>query len=213
MRRWFRDESGAVVVEAAFVYPIVLLVLIFLLFWGLLQVQRATIFREVNTVADMGANTVSNESYSKLTKSGGSKDSIKEYYRTNNPYRYWNHDYGNSEGTLTEELIKRLNNATMISSGTFMNYDVEIQSEVLVQTVEVKADFVYQMPRIFWLIGMDKEIRISNSVVYDAIDPTEFVRNTDMVFDIMETLSKRFGIDEKIENFVTKLKNLKSKFG
>ena len=94
-----------------------------------------------------------------------------------------------------------------------MNYDVEIQSKVLVQTVEVKADFVYQMPRIFWLIGMDKEIRISNSVVYDAIDPTEFVRNTDMVFDIMETLSKRFGIDEKIENFVTKLKNLKSKFG
>ena len=213
MRRWFRDEAGAVVVEAAFVYPIVLLVLIFLLFWGLLQVQRATIFREVNTVADMGANTVSNESYSKLTKSGGSKDSIKEYYRTNNPYRYWNHDYGNSEETFTEELIKRLKNATMISSGTFMNYDVEIQSKVLVQTVEVKADFVYQMPRIFWLIGMDKEIRISNSVVYDAIDPTEFVRNTDMVFDIMETLSKRFGIDEKIENFVTKLKNLKSKFG
>lgn len=213
MRKWFRDESGSLIVEASFIYPMVILVLLFLLVWGMLQVQRAVIFKEVNTVADIGANTVSNEGYSVLTNTSADKAAVKAYYRKNNPYRYWNFNYTKSEGTLKQELADRLNRALMISTGSFVDYDVTIKNQVLLQTVEVKADFVYPMPKIFHLIGMDKEMRISNSVVYDAIDPTEFVRNTDMVFDIMGALSERFGIDEKIENFLTKLKNLKSKFG
>ena len=105
MRKWFRDESGSLIVEASFIYPMVILVLLFLLVWGMLQVQRAVIFKEVNTVADIGANTVSNEGYSVLTNTSADKAAVKAYYRKNNPYRYWNFNYTKSEGTLKQHRI------------------------------------------------------------------------------------------------------------
>lgn len=210
-----QKESGYLIVESSLIYPVVILCVLLLIFIGLFGLQSHLVFVQLNEVAQVGTDMVINSKYAELNEiedAAGSVSRVRDYYKDSNPYRYFKFNYSTQEGELQEMLQTRLQNFCLLNTTRFATCKADIKNYVLAQSVEIEVEYSMELPRLFSLIGMNRTFTYKNSVTYQSIDPAEFVRNTDLVVDITQTLAKRFGIDGKINTFLQKMKDIKAKF-
>ena len=205
------DDSGLVIIEATIVFPIMFFVLFFLLFFGNSFYVKSSVNSIVEEAAIKGASLVA-DPYLATIKSGNSvakREQIK-------PYRYIFGDMGDIESMISSEVKKDIKK----QSGFFSGMSPTIKSSkgnlakynnyVLYSTFSVEVEYSVKFPFRFIFSDKPTVIELSARAETPVGDPAEFIRNTDMVLDMLEgnetfeALKDMFG---KVNSFLTSFAN------
>lgn len=195
MKSVFKDERGAVeIVEAAFVFPIVIFVVILFIFFGNMLYQQA----KMDAIAVRGAEYLASiYTNPPLLENAIPTDSTKIQIK---PYRYL---FGDSEA---ENKAKNFMKSLINSTGTGFFSGMEINANI--KTCEVNNYVVYQTACVdieysinllpMRLFDSPSVFRCANATVTAATDSAEFIRNVDMIMDY----SEEYGLMDKIKSVV-----------
>lgn len=201
-----KKEKGAVtIVEATFVFPIMIFVLFFLLFYGNAWYVKSNVENVVSKYSLEAAAEISDP----LLKSIKENGKVSESKVRTQPYRYLTSSYANSVINTYKSKIKDEINITGFLKGMKPN-SVKCKGEyknfVLYQTVRFEVTYEIGVP--IRIIFINDPIIMSFSSADEAPigDSSEFVLNTNMVLDYVE----KTGLDEKINKL---LENVKGFFG
>ncbi len=194
-KKKIKDETGAVmVVEAVFVFPIVIFVVIVLIYLGNMLYQQS----KMDAIAMRGAEYLAAIYTSPLL--------AEEQIPTNSeninikPYRYL---FGDSQAeSKAKDYIEKLmkSTGTGLFSGMEMNGYVKtckINNYVVYQTAAVEIEYSINLIPMK-LFDLPTLYSCSNSTATAATDSAEFIRNIDMIIDY----SKKYDIPEKIKSTV-----------
>lgn len=213
IRKFIKDESGAsVIVEATFIFPIMFFVLFFLIFFGNAYYLKANIDSCVSRAALEGASLVQ-DPFSEYVN--GTKDPADLKNVEVSPYRYLFGSMSSIENQIGKKVKDSIESSSGLLSGMnpkVKNTDIaKFKNKVIYSTFIVKVDYRVQFP---WRFIYYDEPTILNFVsrAEEAINDTpEFIRNTDMVLDMLDSnttyqkICDKFGkVKEFINNFVKK---------
>ncbi len=202
------------IVEAAFVFPVMFFVLFFLIYFGNMYVIKSAISRYTSTCAIMGAEYYSNPWVKSVTESGG--DVVPTENKDVQPYR---HIFSSKriQNELKDELQKKIEG---YGGGFFNNMepknlscDVTYKNHILYSTFTAETKYTLTFPLVF--IGEREAMSIDFSS-YETVtitDGSEFVRNTDMAIDYMQQSEVVQKAKDKINEAFTKVKDIFAKFG
>ncbi len=201
-----KRETGFLVIEAAFVYPIVFFVIFFLIYMGNMFFLKSNIESSVNRVALMGASYYGDTMLEQMESGGvpavGSIDI--------QPYRYLNvfvngEDCINGEEKLRAEIENTGFFAGMLPRVTSINS--RVNNYVIYHTYEVDVEYILQFPIRFLFAEDYYSIKSTAHAEVPIVDNAEFIRNTDMVIDyIQRSETGQKGIDT-LTNAIVKLKD------
>ncbi len=209
--RIIKEEKGAVqIVEAAFVFPIMFIILFFLIYLGNAFYVKAQIESIVNQKAIEGA--------------GYCADPILETIRTNNavpelskletkPYRYLFGGMDNIEKEIGRQVYERISSST---ASLFRNMEPVVNTPqskiahynnyVINATFSVEVKCRIEFPIKFLGESTPYIMEICSRSEVAVNDTSELIRNTDMVIDYFEDskLGQSIkGVFDKINEFIT----------
>ncbi len=223
MKKEIGDDRGAVFVEATIVFPVCIIVILMLLYLGNVYYQKSRIEAIVVEAALDGAAYCADPLLRDIesSKNGMAAMGIavqEEYYippiRTVNyePYRYLGGMFGgmggmeNSVSELIRSRIRSLNTG-LFAGMKPTGYDtgglqVKYKSSFIASSVSVDLEYKIELP--IRLLG-DREnlsMKFRTHTEVPVGDAPEFIRNVNMVDDLLEAM----GVKEEITKKVKELK-------
>ena len=210
MRRiWkkLKKEDGALIVEASIVFPVMFLVIFFLIFVGNAYLQKCRVEAIVVDAVIDGAAQCADPLLASVE--GGS---IPEYNSVSlKPYRYMIGGMSNITASVENDMNNRFN---AMDTGFFYNMEpvitdcnVEFNNAFIYSTVS--ADVSYKILVPIRLLGMSdfSYVQFATHMETSVSDVPEFIRNVDMVEDIVERATGN-DFEQTIGNVVNKVKEL-----
>lgn len=233
IRKFLKDEDGtAQMVEAAIIYPIVFLCLVFLIYIGLYILQYMSVSAYAQKVALLAAREIAYPGYISIVDNDSKKYStaaleadLSDYGDSFNgsitinfdpdsvqigAYRYWTGELisckENFENILTEMVRKN----SIIGAKNEVNAEIKTDNYFIVQYVNVKVTQPLMDFPVLDYFGISSP-SVVVSVKASASDTDEFVRNTDFAVDALEAIAKKLGID--VNSMKQKVNEAKDKLG
>ncbi len=198
-----KNERGALVVEASIVFPVMFLVIFFMIFAGNAYLQKCRVEAIINQCAIDGASYCADPQLQGVE--GGTLPSLdSEIY----PYRFFSSTgVGDVEGTIEGLIEDRVSN---MSTGLFSgmkptNFTVQTNYDGGILYATFKVDAAYKIRIPVRLLGETENIHldVTTHVEMPVSDSVELIRNIDMVWDYME----KYGLAEKIQEMVDEAKS------
>lgn len=232
-----KDDTGASsVIEMTLIFPLVLFVMGFLIYMGSYVMQSVTIYNDAQRIAVaasreagipgyenlyQGAGVTSKADFNWPDNSAPSINVINALMSKHDPYRYWGSGFlDSSEISTLETNLERLvaDNSFLASSN--VDCTITTSNNVLSQQVQVRVIKYISAPQLFQALGLADNISIDVTATAVVGDPAEFIRNTDMVFDLTEYMmdnlkigSSGQTINEKIAIYKQKFSDVSAKLG
>lgn len=219
MRRRLESERGAVTfVEAAIAYPIVIVLVAFVLYLGFYLMQNAILLSRAYEVATIAGRCAAHPGYYNLGADIDQYDftelpsqpqisaTMEDYALLTDAYRYWVNTLGDADEINALEVAYR-NLAT--SSGFLggnVNCDISIKRSGISHYVTVTITGAPDMPGMFKVIGLEDIINYNIVARAPVMDSSEFVRNTDLVVDFTSFLMEKFQVGDKFDVFFSRIK-------
>lgn len=210
--RHTRKETGAVqIVEAAFVFPIMFIILFFLIYMGNAFFVKAQVEGVVESRAIEGASYCADPMLQSIKDNNGtvpSLDNIKT-----EPYRYIFGGMDSVESTIATKVQNDIegNTASFFNNmkpklKTSKNNIAKFNNYVVYSTFSVEVKYELKFPIKFLGADTPTIMTISSRAEVPVSDTAEFIRNTDMVVDLFygtkigQAISDVFG---KINGFIS----------
>lgn len=185
-----KGENGEVIVEATIVFPIMFIVLFFLIYMGNAFYLKAKVESLVKQEAIIGANYCADPMLETIKKTGSvpSLDTLET-----EPYRYIFGGMDSIELKISQNIQNELGVNTI---GFFKNMKPQINASgdkiakfnnyIVYSTFSVDVDYKIKFP--IRLLGESKAtiLHITARAEVPVNDTAEFIRNTDMVVDYAE---------------------------
>jgi len=197
LKKQTTENRGSVIVEAAFVFPIMFLVIFFLIYLGNAYYQKSRIDNYAALAALKGASYCA-DPFMKEFAPGSVPDRNDEIY----PYRYY------LQGVIRgiESDIKSELEQNISGTGFFVGMEpgsvvasADFSNHILYHTFIADASYTIKLP--IKMLG-SKDIyllRLSSRAEVPVNDVSEFIRNTDMAIDYLES-------SEAVQNALKKVK-------
>ena len=223
------DERGASsVIEMTLIFPLVMIIVLFLLFIGSYILQSVSIYNDAQRLAVIAAHEAQMPGYEHFFDEGGittkadfnwkdgytpGKAVINTVMKVHDPYRYWGTGFLKASNkanleTALEELIE--------SHSFLARSDVEctIQADnlFLVQRVKVNVVKKVQLPKMFSQLGLQGVFDIDVTAIAVVNDSSNFIRNTDIVFDLAGYLWNDLKFGDNNQTMSQRASILKQKF-
>lgn len=189
MRKKIKNEEGALIVEASIVFPIMFLVIFFMIFVGNAYLQKCKVEAiVVNSVIDAAAQCA--DPILSSVQSG----SIPGYNEVSiKPYRYLSGEMGDIEAAAEEAVRDKITN---MSTGLFSHMkpeltecDVNFHNAFIYSTVSADISYRIMVPVRLFGSGDFMKLKFATHVEKSVSDVPEFIRNVDMVEDVVERLT------------------------
>ena len=211
-----QNEKGALVVEAAIVFPVMFFVLFFIIFIGNLFFEQARVDDIVMRYAVEGAQCVADPFLYDMEKTNAVPSDPGELDLE--PYRYILGSFADGSISAVEDKIsssvkKEINNGSLIffqnSKANYIGTDnkkiAEFNNYILYSTFVVQVNYEVKFPIRFF--GRDNLTiaKMSARSEVAVSDTDEFIRNVDMAVDLLaETgLGQAIGgIFQKVGSFI-----------
>lgn len=211
-----KSEHGAVqIIEAAFVFPIMFIILFFLIYMGNAHYVKAQIESVVETYAIEGAGYCADPILETIKKTG-SVPSLSSL--DTQPYRYIFGGMNDIESEIGSAVEKEIGGK---SSSFFKNMKPELKTSshqiakfnnyVVYSTFSVEVEYLVEFPIRFLGSSSAPMLTINSRAEVPVNDTAEFIRNTDMVIDLFhgtkigQSISDVFGkINDFISSFASK---------
>ena len=213
LKSCIKDEEGAVaIVEATIVFPIMFIILFFLVFMGNAYYVKAQVESVVEKNAIYGANLCSDPVLEKVKE----KNHIPSLSNIDiKPYRYIFGGMSEVEKKIRENVTNELTGNTstffkgmqpqLIGSSKkialFNNY-------VVYSTFSVEVKYRISFPIRFLGDRTPTVMELTSRAEIPVNDAPEFIRNTDMVIDLMHDTK----VGKKISDLFAKINDFLSKF-
>lgn len=212
LKKFIKEEKAvAAIVEATIVFPVMFLSIIFMLFMGNAYYQMSKIDAVVAECAMEGAMACTDPLYYRIRANG---DKVPATNNDIQPYRYVIGVTGNNGNIaevrtkIQEKLNKSLKDTGFFSGmkPTITIANVEYKSYFFYATFSVQVEYRITIP--VKLLGEDDfEILKSSARTEVAVnDPADFILNTDMVLDYVESSKTGSKVIEKLTNAMTKVR-------
>lgn len=223
MKKRMSDNRGVVFVEATIVFPVCFIVILMLLYLGNVYYQKSQIEAIVVEASLDGAAYCADPLLREIEKREAAEDVVgiilpDEYHVPSigtvnyEPYRYLGGMFGGMEGmeiTVSELIrsrIRRLNTG-LFSGMKPTGYDtgglrVKYKSSFIASSISVDLEYKIELP--IRLLG-DREnlsMKFRTHTEVPVGDAPEFIRNVNMVDDLLEAT----GVKEEITKKVKELK-------
>lgn len=223
MKNKIKDDKANAVVENVVILPIILLVLLLLIIMCFIVHDRSTVEGAAKRGAIYAAHCISNPSYSEVLSQSGNKVGSLDVSVENgafsftgiskkvNAYRYLKASTPGLKSKVEEEVL------TIVKDTRISWRDIDIVSikfeqnnKIYYQDVKVTIDVEYPVSPVFAVIGMDSIFKYSVSAIMTVNDPDEFIRNADLVVDLVVEIDNKTGnnlskIGEKISSLAGKI--------
>lgn len=230
------DTGASSVIEMTLIFPLVLFVMGFLIYMGSYVMQSVTIYNDAQRIAVaasreagipgyenlyQGAGVTSKADFNWPDNSAPSINVINALMSEHDPYRYWGSGFLDSSeiSTLETNLEKLVADNSFLASSN-VDCTITTSNNVLSQQVQVRVIKYISAPQLFQALGLADNISIDVTATAVVGDPAEFIRNTDMVFDLTEYMmdnlkigSSGQTINEKIAIYKQKFSDVSAKLG
>ena len=221
-RNFKNDQKGASsIIEAAFVLPFVFLVLGTLIFVGLYVLQRSTMYTLAEKIAVYEAKVAAIPGFETLYKpdaiSTDMPNGITAELNTSamqavhDPYRYWNF-FGGDYGSMESSVETFTKNNSYINIG---DIDCNIDNNgipMFNQTIAVRISATMNLPDFATTFGLEKKWGFDVTSTAVVTDTSEFIRNTNMAFDLTDFLLEKFHVKSSISKYMQRVKDIGTKW-
>lgn len=210
-------EKGSIMVEAAIIYPFVLITIMAMLILCLIKMQETIVVFATQRSANIVAKEMSYPDSFKLGSIEGAEvgvsalpdvGKVNAYYDKKALYSQLTQDYKASVEREKTNLEKFLRNYTFLRSST---YDVSINAKKgLFPSAIVATNYSINMPKFVGYIGLEEQITIRAKSMAYVTKPSEFIRNVDIALDLSSFLLDKLGLKDGLNTFLAKLNDLGS---
>ena len=180
--------------------------------------DRATLDGAAKRGAIYAAHCICDPNYSTIAGSSGELDMPQDktfsFSGVGNNIEAYRYLFGSGSDVKndTEADVRKILEKTRIPWRTLdvSNIKCEIQNKFLYQFVKVSVTAEYPVPAFFKLFGMD-DISYTVSSTMTVNDPDEFIRNADLIVDLIAKLDQTFfggklaSVGEKIGEVAVKI--------
>lgn len=222
-----KEEKGAMIVEASFIFPLVILTVMTLLYMGLFKLQESAFLSEVQMVAIKADYHVASPGYqafgewdvTKTDLSASPSDAqIKAYYKGYHDkltvlYRelfgssWADEDMLNSKA---KQLVERM--SIFAGMNNLIKEEVTVKRQFLSNSIEVKTYMNIPMPGIMRALGLQGSINIQQGAKTVSMNATDFVRSVDLACDAVDAVCKELGWDGGLNKFKDGFNKIINKF-
>lgn len=231
------EDSGAVqVIEMTLIFPLVLFVMGFLIYLGSYVLQGVTIYNDAQRIAVAASREAGFPGYEHLYEGAGvttkadfnwpdnsapALSVINAVMGEHDPYRYWGNDFltASDKSTLEANLEQLVSNYSFLVSSN-VDCTITTSNNLLSQQVQVRVVKYINTPSLIQALGLASNINIDVTATAVVGDPAEFIRNTNMVFDLKDYMFKNLKIgkneqtiNEKIAIYKQKFSDVRAKLG
>jgi len=209
-----RDTNGDVVVEAAILFPVIIMIFAALVLLAMYLPQRA-VLQEAAQAAVVAIATERSDTWIAFDGNG---DRIERYDQPRQPNVYtgfirnafFNRSVGRQKaGSIVETLVAR----GFISSPGRISIEYDVINYIIYQEVIVNVSQSIPMPVNLSFIGFPESITLTQEARAVVQNGDEFVRNVDIAKDMAIWLEKKFGGSETFRGALDKIGDVGSIFG
>ncbi len=218
------SQKGAVMVEATIYLPLVICSVMAMIYYGLFIMQQNALMAQVDRIAGVAAREEAYPGYDVFgMNAGGAVDfswggntpsagQVKEYYtsrheRFSDLYREIFGMFCGSRADYESRLADAAEAVTMIRVGSIGAPEVEIKKSFLGASVTVTITHHIPLPGVLRYFGLEdatvRAVRTKN-----IVNPSEFVRNTDLAVDLVEYLLEKLDPGGTISGYIAKTQEL-----
>lgn len=215
------SQSGMIMVEAAIYFPLVICTVMALIYFALFKYQESTMLFQVNRIAMNCARQAAYPGYDSFAYSQNSQidfdwdedvpseESVQQYYSSYFEdlgvlYRELTGHTSVSEESYTSQLQTYLNQTSLFAFGAFAEPEVSVEGGLLRTTVQVEVTYRVVAPGVLRYLGVNDDIGVHSRAYAYAVNPTEFIRNTDLAVDLTNFLLEKLGMKGKVDDFMEK---------
>ena len=214
-----KNEKGALIVEAAIVFPVMFFVLLFIIFIGNIYFEQAKVDEIVMRYAIKGAECVADPFLYDMTSTGSiTTDSSKTKLE---PYRYifgsfTDGSISSVESKISDAVKKEINDNGLVFftnskakvTGTDNDSIAEFHNYIVYSTFVVQVNYKIKLPITFFGNDDLSVVRMSSRAEIPVSDTDEFIRNVDMAID----LCNKYGIGSSVKGLFDKINGFINKF-
>lgn len=214
MWRTLKSEKGSAMVEATIYFPIVVAIVMFILYMGLLKLQEAAFIYSIERVAQYGANEVAYPGYSVFSakispkinfdwsagKPIDNQAKVREYYEKShaNIANLYNEITGSpwiTQKQLSDQLDDVTKKVNVLSVASGATYRVDKSRSFWGTDVIVSVEYKVDTIPILQYIGLKPSYSYKRAAYSSAVNPTGFARNIDLAVDGLKWLGEQLGIN------------------
>lgn len=234
LNKIMKEDGAASFIEMTLIFPLVVVTMGFLIYLGSYIMQNIIIYNDAQRVAVAASRVAGMPGYEKIygTKGvtavadfdwadGTSPDIglVNNMMNEHTPYRYFGNGFlSSSEADTLEKNMKKLVENSSFIVKSMVTCDIKTENNFINQKVKVNVKKSVNAPKIFSSLGIKEKMDIDLTATAVVSDPTEFIRNTDMLFDLKDYLfdNVKIGgdtINEKINKYKQKFTDIAGKIG
>ncbi len=209
-----KREDGMLIVEATIIFPIMFLVIFLMMFLGNAYFHKSTIDSTVVQMANYGAAQCADPLLREITEKNGVQ-SLKDSTYSIEPYRYLFGEIISGKGMskIEDNVKKQINDKiSKLKTGMFSgmkptatSVKVDFKNAFIYSTFVVEVQYKIPLPiRIF---GMKENFAVNTSsrTEVPVSDVPEFIRNVNMIMDLLERTEEGDKALTAISDFMTKV--------
>ncbi len=206
----FRNHKGAISIEYALIFPLVVLCLYFIIYLGLLYYQQSVL-------QSIAGESIRNWAYmwGNDTEIVNVETGIEGRKGYESEGLYWQifSDTKNKKAGLMKDIKMQITEKSMMKP-TDIDIDVSYHNFLIVQKVSVHITTIYPSPagHLFQTIGWSGEVLLETHCETVLSDPKEFIHNTDYLLQIYEETGVGDWVKKKCEPLTESLRKIKKYF-
>ena len=215
-----KNENGAIIVEATFIFPLVIMTVMALIYLGLFKLQEGAILYQVQKVTRQADYIVASPGYQKLGtldaksldfENNPSKQQTVAYYKAyhENLQNLYREIFGCRWATgeaMTPYASSVMESLYIFTGFSVMESKVSVKRNFLSSTVTVTTTMEYPLPGVLRYLGFENNILLKQEASTVSMNPADFIRDVDMAWDGVKALAKTFNVD--LDNYVSKFQEI-----
>lgn len=202
-RFWKRikDESAGVMVENVIVLPLVFVIIIFMIISAFLVHDRVTIETAARRGAIYASHCIADPNYATLVGQSGELDfakpveniSFSSVGKNVKAYRYLTG--GASVQGVVETEVNKIVSKSRINwiPQDSITVTCSQENKIIYQDICVSVASTYHLPGWIEWFGLESEYKVETEAKIAAVDPDEFIRNADLVVDLITEVDDATG--------------------
>ena len=208
------EEKGAIMVEAALVFPVALLTVFAMIYLGLFKLQEIAVIYQVQRAAHQGGMALASPGYQKLGAYSGreidfssASEDVNAYFRAyhENLTVLYRELFGASwtgEGEMAAFLRALGAHSSILADFPLTRQEAKITRGFLGSTLHVETAIVVDTPGALRYLGFPDELRMKRGAEAFALSPATFVRGVDLAADAVVAVSEKLGLNGQLDKLM-----------
>lgn len=234
-KKWKSERGAAPIIEMILIFPLVILAVGTLFYMGSFILQSVMIYNDAQRIAMLASKEAAIQGYEKLYGEEGMTIQADFNWEQGKvpgielinaimdepikPYRYITNDFlsGSKKQNLEENLEKLATDGSLLYQ-TDIDCTINTKNYIISQQVIVNVKKSVATNKVMQFFGIDEIVVMDVTATAVVGNPAEFVRNTDIVFDLVEFAMDNLKIgksgqtaNEKVKIFGQKFKDAKAR--